>query len=71
MVSTVIKDSPADQAGFRRYDIITEADGVVIDSYSKLINVLQKHTIGEPMTVKIYRSGKTVSLTVTPIASNG
>lgn len=71
VVSTVIKDSPADQAGFRRYDIITEADGVVIDSYSKLINVLQKHTIGEPMTVKIYRSGKTVSLTVTPIASNG
>ena len=71
LVDTVVSGSPAEEAGIRRYDIITEADGVTIDSYSKLINVLQKHIIGEPMTIKVYRSGKTIELTVTPVASNG
>ncbi|MBP5617828.1 MAG: trypsin-like peptidase domain-containing protein, partial [Clostridia bacterium] len=71
VVSTVIEGSPAETAGIQRYDIITEADGQAIDSYDKLISVLKKHTIGEPMTIKVYRSGKTLTFTVTPIASNG
>ena len=71
VVSAVVEDSPAEKAGIQSYDIITEADGVAIDSYDKLISVLKKHSIGEPMTVKVYRSGKTLTFTVTPIASNG
>lgn len=71
VVAAVVEDGPADIAGVRQYDIITFADGVEIDSYNKLINVIHKHKIGEPMKITVYRSGRSIELSVTPVASNG
>lgn len=71
VVAAVVEDGPADQAGIQQYDIITSADGVDIDGYSKLINVIHKHKIGQPMSVTVYRSGRSIELSVTPVASNG
>ena len=71
VVAAVVKDGPADIAGIRQNDIITFADGVEIDGYNKLINVIHKHKIGEPMKITVYRSGRSIELSVTPVASNG
>ncbi len=71
VVAAVVDDGPADKAGIKQYDIITSADGVEIDSYSKLINVIHKHKIGEPMKLTVHRNGKDITLTVIPVASNG
>ena len=71
VVAAVVKDGPADIAGVRQNDIITFADGVEIDGYNKLINVIHKHKIGEPMKITVYRSGRSIELSVTPVASNG
>ena len=71
VVSRVVEGSPADTAGIKRYDIITKADGVDIDSYSKLVNVIHKHSVGETINITVYRAGKTYDLSVVTVASNG
>ena len=71
VVSRVVEGSPADTAGIKRYDIITKADGVDIDSYSKLVNVIHKHSVGETISITVYRAGKTYDLSVVTVASNG
>ncbi len=71
VVARVVDGSPADAAGIKQYDIITKADGVEIDSYSKLVSVIHKHSVGETISITVYRAGKTYDLKVVTVASNG
>ena len=60
----VVKDSPADKAKIREFDIILECNGEKITLDNPLANILQKHTIGEKITLKILRNKKEVLLKI-------
>lgn len=67
-VEEVVEDSPAAAAGIQEEDIITEFDGKKVqgDDDQGLARQIMQKTIGESVTVKIWRNGdtKTVSLTL-------
>ena len=69
VVSSVADGSPADNAGLAKGDIITEFGGTKITEYSMLESLLQNCKPGDQVSVKIYRSGRYYSTTVT-IGSN-
>ncbi len=69
VVLSVYDGSPADKAGIERGDIITEFDGTAIKDYTVLENLIQNSTPGDNVTVKLYRSGRYYSTTIT-IGSN-
>lgn len=56
-VQNVVKDGPADKAGIKIGDIITELDGKKLndDKNASVINIVNKKKIGDELTVKIYR----------------
>ena len=70
MVLSVDEGSPAEQAGIRRGDIITEFDGKTIEDYNLLNESISYSKPGQTVTVKLYRSGKYYE-TDLKIASNG
>ncbi len=69
VVYSVVEGSPADDAGIRSADIITELNGVAITDYTVLSDALASCKPGETVTIKIYRSGRTYTSDIT-IGSN-
>lgn len=62
----VIPNSPADLAGLRELDVITELDGKKIHDVIDLRKHLyQEKDIGEQMEIKFYREGKLQTTTMT------
>ena len=68
-ISTVVENGPADQAGVKRGDVLTEFDGRAIDNFDELKDVLQYYAAGEQVEIVVQRSNegeyKPVTLTVT------
>ena len=64
-VQAVDAGSTADQAGLQRGDIVTAIGDNEISDTDSFINVLNRHTVGETTTLKVWRSGKTLTLNVT------
>jgi len=60
--SAIIKGSAADKSGLKEYDIILEMAGEKISEENPLTDVLQKHKIGEEISLKILREGKEINL---------
>jgi len=54
----VIKNSPAEKAGLKEYDIILEMDGERITEDNSLADLLARKKIGDEITLKILREGK-------------
>lgn len=69
VVLSVDEGSPADEAGIRRGDIITEFDGTLIEDYTIFNEAVSYAEPGKTVTVKLYRSGKYYS-TDLKVASN-
>ncbi|MEE0807743.1 MAG: trypsin-like peptidase domain-containing protein [Acutalibacteraceae bacterium] len=65
VVSGVIEGSPADLAGIRRGDIITELNGTAISEYTVFGDVLHDLEPNQKVSIKIYRSGRTYDATIT------
>ncbi|MFA5870355.1 MAG: trypsin-like peptidase domain-containing protein [Candidatus Paceibacterota bacterium] len=61
----VTKDSPAARAGVKAEDIIIAIDGEKITSTTILGAIIQKHNIGDMVTLSIKRGGETLSLKAT------
>ncbi len=61
----VIPNSPAAKAGIQEGDIILEMDGERISEDHTLAKVMQSHTVGDTVKMKIRRGGNTLSLSVT------
>ena len=65
VVLSVYEGSPAYKAGIKRGDIITEFNGKAISEYDLLEEYLGECDPGQTVTMKIYRSGRTVEIQIT------
>lgn len=63
-VSEVMKDSPAEKAGFKSGDIIIKAEGKEIKTMEELNNIKYKYKVGDKFKVTVLRDSKEVELTV-------
>ncbi len=65
LVTDVVKDSPADKAGFKRGDLIIEFDGKSVEDSTHLRNMVANTPPGKTVQVRIIREGQEKILTVT------
>lgn len=63
-VQSVVGGSPAEKAGIKQGDIITEIDGNKLNESFILANYINKKKIGDSLKVKIYRDSKDVDVSV-------
>lgn len=66
LVSGVLRDSPAMEAGVRRGDVLLRIDREVIYSLSDYRTVLSEYTPGIRMDLQLFREGATLELSITP-----
>ncbi len=66
LIGGTAKDSPAQKAGFQKGDILIEMKSMKIDDVYDFTDVLQTLVIGEKITAKVQRQGKTLVLDVVP-----
>jgi serine protease Do len=64
LISQVMKDSPAEKAGLKTGDIITEFDGKPINEMHELPRIAANLPVGKKALVKIIRNGKVEEKTV-------
>lgn len=70
VISSVADGSPADNAGLAKGDIITEFAGKTIGDYTVLSEVLEDCKPNDKVSVKIYRSGRYYTTTITVGSNN-
>ncbi len=70
VVSSVDSGSTAEDAGIERGDIITEFNGTTVSDYSDMGPLINSCTVGDEVSVTIYRSGRYYTTKLT-IGSNG
>ncbi|MDT8440679.1 MAG: DegQ family serine endoprotease [Desulfuromonadales bacterium] len=58
LVNEVIKDSPADKAGFRRGDIVLRYDGQTVETMNDLPRLVANTPVGTTVKVTLFRDGK-------------
>lgn len=61
----VIKNSPADKAGFKAEDIVLEINGEKINADRSLGSLIQKYNVGDRINLKVLRDGKEMNLEAT------
>jgi serine protease Do len=64
-VKSVTPGKPAEKAGFKTGDIITEFNGKKIASPYDLLAQLLKHNVGDNIVVKVYRNNSYLELNIT------
>lgn len=67
IVGEVVPDSPADEAGIRENDVILAIDDRPLNAENALIDVLVSHSVGETVSVTIWRNGDEFDRDVTLI----
>jgi membrane-associated protease RseP (regulator of RpoE activity) len=60
--------SPAEQAGFKKGDVIVSVDGRRVDGFDSLASKVRA-SAGNPLTLGVERAGREVTLHVTPVNS--
>jgi len=60
--SAIVKNSPADKAGLKEYDIILECNGKKINEEAPLAGLLQEKNIGDEIMLKVLREGKKIDI---------
>ena len=63
-VSEVVKDSPAEKAGFKAGDIIIKAEGQDIKTMDELNTLKYKYKIGDTFKLTVLRDSKEIELSV-------
>lgn len=64
LVRDVVEDSPADEAGIEREDVILLFDGKELDGSDELVKVVRKTVPGDKAELLILRDGKEKSISV-------
>ncbi len=70
-VYQVFSGSPAEAAGISRGDIIVEFDGQQVVTTQDLNNAKNEKSIGDKVTLKVYRNGEYVNVEVTLTGDDG
>jgi S1-C subfamily serine protease len=70
-VVEVVSGSPADKAGIRAEDLITDVDGQPMTEVSALQRLMGPERIGVPLPVRIVRNGTGLDLELTPSELDG
>jgi len=60
----IVKNSAADKAGLKEYDIILELNGEKISEENPLADILQRYKIGDEVSLKILREGKEINVKI-------
>jgi serine protease Do len=63
--SAIIANSPADKAGLKEGDIITQINGHSINAANSLAGELKKYAVGDKLEIKFDRQGKEQTATAT------
>jgi S1-C subfamily serine protease len=66
VLSNVIQGGPGERAGLKRGDILMNIDGIPISSEEEYKGALSEFTPSDPITLRIFRTGKTLSIVVQP-----
>lgn len=66
IVDEVTKAGPAERAGFRRSDVVTDFDGETVRSARQLARLVQETPPGRRVRTRVLRDGKRIDLEVTP-----
>jgi serine protease Do len=61
---SVVSGSPADQAGIKENDVITQVNGTGIDQTHSLTSLLDQHQPGDKVTLTVLRDGHTEHIDV-------
>lgn len=64
VVNEVVKDTPADKAGLKKYDVIIEVDGQEVEDSRMLTNLIASYDPKSKVELKIVRDGKIINKTV-------
>jgi trehalose synthase len=67
IIAKVDEDTPAKEAGLKKYDLIVEVDGTKVKSARELRNLIASHSPGDVVRLTIYRGNdkKTINVKVT------
>jgi putative serine protease PepD len=68
VLSNVVSGTPADKAGLQAGDAITAVDGNSIDGSLSLVAQVRQHAVGDKVTLKVVRDGKSRDVNVTLVA---
>jgi len=60
----IVKNSAADKASLKEYDIILELNGEKISEENPLADILQRYKIGDEVSLKILREGKEMNVKI-------
>jgi len=64
-VKSVIAGKPAEQAGIKQGDIITEFNGTQVETAYELLAQAIRHNVGDSVTLKISRDSKIIDINLT------
>ena len=64
-IADVLKNSPAEQAGLKKGDIILAVDNIKIGASTSLGTLLGEHAVNETVNLAVLRDGQTLNLSLT------
>jgi putative serine protease PepD len=68
VLSNIVSGTPADKAGLQAGDAIVAVDGNSIDGSMSLVAQVREHAVGDKVTLKVVRDGKSRDVNVTLVA---
>lgn len=64
VIKKIYEDSPAESAGLKVGDIVTEINGKAIKSSGEMTSAVKASNKGDKLVMKVYRDGKFIEITV-------
>ena len=71
LVQSVLPQSPAEEGGLRRGDLVINADGNEIKDPKSLLLQVENAEIGQPFELEVLRNNKEINLSIKPAALPG
>ena len=71
LVQSVIPQSPAEEGGLRRGDLVINAQGNKITDPKSLLMQVENAQIGKPFELEVLRNNKEINLSIKPVALPG
>ena len=71
LVQSVVPQSPAEEGGLRRGDLVINAQGNEINDPKALLTQVENAQIGKPFELEVLRNNKQINLSIKPVALQG